>query len=64
MTKIQRLEERVRLDDDMCKRINKILNGLEARTDEYKYPKAVGEIRAVMQYCGRGEESEIMEVVA
>lgn len=64
MTKIQRLEERVRLDDDMCKRINKILNDLDTKTDEYKYPCAIGKIRAVMQYSGRREESEIMEVVA
>jgi hypothetical protein len=56
MTKIQRLEERIRLDDDMCKKINEILNGLDTTTDEYKYPYAIGEILAVMQYAGRREE--------
>jgi hypothetical protein len=57
MTKIQRLEERIRLDDNMCKRINKILNDMESKTDEYKYPYAIGEIRAVMEYSGRREEN-------
>jgi hypothetical protein len=48
----------------MCKRINEILNGLEVKTDEYKYPHAIGEIQAVMKCSGRREESEIMEVLA
>jgi hypothetical protein len=56
MTKIQRLEERVRLDDDMCKRINKILDGLESETDAHKYTCAIGTIKAVMQYSGRRED--------
>jgi hypothetical protein len=55
MTKIQRLEERVRLDDDMFGRINKILGDLDSETDECKYLSAIGKIKAVMRRSGRGE---------
>jgi hypothetical protein len=36
--------------------MNKILDGLDSETDEYKYPCAIGAIRAVMEYSGRRAE--------
>jgi hypothetical protein len=55
MTKLQRLEERIRLDDRMCAEINEILNGLDY-SKAGAAPSALGAIGAVLGYAGRRSE--------
>jgi len=54
MTKIQRMEERIKTDDEMCKRINRVLDDVHAR--KMDYPEGMGTITAIMQYSGRRED--------
>ena len=56
MTKIQQMELRIKEDDKMCLRINKILD--ELYKGERGYPEATGAICACLQTAGRRKEKD------
>jgi hypothetical protein len=57
MTRIQRLEERIKSDDKMCERINKLLDELQERRSYAARELAhiLGQIRACLELAGRRE---------
>ena len=56
MTKIQRMEVRIKKDDEMCLKINEYLDAL--KRNEISHPFAIGAIRSCLEIAGRRVKEE------